>query len=75
MLSEINSPRRAGTVITRVEIDEHDPRMSNPTKPIGPFYTKEEANQLQKTIQNQHIKKMLDVATVKWYLHLCHCLF
>lgn len=48
VLSEINSPRRAGTVITRVEIDEHDPRMSNPTKPIGPFYTKEEADQLQK---------------------------
>ncbi|MPP21536.1 carbamate kinase, partial [Campylobacter jejuni] len=34
-------------VITRVEVDEHDPRMSNPTKPIGPFYTKEEAEQLQ----------------------------
>ncbi|WP_461676297.1 carbamate kinase [Staphylococcus warneri] len=47
VLAEIKSPRRAGTVITRVEVDEHDPRMSNPTKPIGPFYTKEEAEQLQ----------------------------
>ncbi|MEX2948440.1 carbamate kinase [Staphylococcus warneri] len=49
VLAEIESPRRAGTIITRVEIDENDPRMSNPTKPIGPFYTKEEAEQLKQS--------------------------
>jgi carbamate kinase len=31
------------TVITRVIVDKHDSAFQNPTKPIGPFYTKEEA--------------------------------
>jgi carbamate kinase len=31
------------TVITMVEVDENDPLFQNPTKPIGPFYTEEEA--------------------------------
>ena len=31
------------TVITRVIVDQHDPAFSNPTKPIGPFYSREEA--------------------------------
>lgn len=28
-------------------VDEHDPAFHNPTKPIGPFYTKEEAHALE----------------------------
>ncbi len=75
VLAEIKSPRRAGTVITRVEVDEHDPRMSNPTKPIGPFYTKEEAEQLQQANPESTYKEMLDVVTVKWYLHLASVYF
>lgn len=35
------------TVITRVIVDKRDPAFQEPTKPIGPFYTKEEAEQLQ----------------------------
>jgi carbamate kinase len=31
------------TVITMVEVDPADPLFQNPTKPIGPFYTDEEA--------------------------------
>jgi carbamate kinase len=31
------------TVITRVIVDKHDSAFQNPTKPIGPFYSKEEA--------------------------------
>lgn len=31
------------TVITRVIVDKHDAAFRNPTKPIGPFYSKEEA--------------------------------
>ncbi len=31
------------TIITQVEVDKDDPAFSNPTKPIGPFYTEEEA--------------------------------
>lgn len=30
-------------VVTRVLVDEDDPAFTNPTKPIGPFYTREEA--------------------------------
>lgn len=31
------------TVVTQVIVDKHDKGFSNPTKPIGPFFTKEEA--------------------------------
>ncbi|MGG2016945.1 carbamate kinase [Bacillus sp. S10(2024)] len=37
------------TVITRVEVDEKDEAFENPTKPIGPFYTEEEARKLMET--------------------------
>lgn len=32
------------TLITQVLVDKNDPAFQNPTKPIGPFYTKEEAD-------------------------------
>ena len=35
------------TVATQMVVDEKDPGFSNPTKPIGPFYTEEEAKDLQ----------------------------
>ena len=34
------------TVLTQMVVDGNDPGFKNPTKPIGPFYTKEEADQL-----------------------------
>lgn len=34
------------TVATQMVVDKKDPGFSNPTKPIGPFYTKEEADAL-----------------------------
>ncbi len=34
------------TVLTQVEVDPNDPAFQNPTKPIGPFMTKEEADKL-----------------------------
>lgn len=36
------------TVVTQVVVDKNDPAFSNPTKPIGPFYTKEDADILKK---------------------------
>ncbi len=36
------------TVITQVLVDEKDPAFNNPTKPIGSFYTKEDAIKLHK---------------------------
>lgn len=34
------------TVVTQVVVDPQDPAFQNPTKPVGPFYTKEKAEEL-----------------------------
>ncbi len=34
------------TLVTQVVVDQNDPAFENPTKPIGPFYTEEEALRL-----------------------------
>lgn len=36
------------SIVTQVVVDKNDPAFQNPTKPIGPFYTEEEAKQLEK---------------------------
>lgn len=41
---------RAVTVVTQVLVDQTDPAFENPTKPVGPFYTKAEAARLQKEL-------------------------
>ncbi|MDD3920444.1 MAG: carbamate kinase [Eubacteriales bacterium] len=41
----------ASTVITQVIVDKNDPAFQHPTKPIGRFLTKEEADEVQKTGQ------------------------
>lgn len=35
------------TVATQIIVDEKDPAFENPTKPIGPFYSEEEARKLE----------------------------
>jgi len=35
--------RPVSTIITQVVVDENDPAFSHPTKPIGPFYSSDEA--------------------------------
>lgn len=40
--------RSATSMIIQVLVDEHDPAFDNPTKPIGPFYSEEEAKTLMK---------------------------
>lgn len=35
-------------LITQVIVDEDDPSLSHPTKPIGPYYTEDEAKQMEK---------------------------
>ncbi len=45
----VNKIEREVIVIpSLVVVDEKDPAFQNPTKPIGPFYTKEEAEELMK---------------------------
>ncbi len=36
-------PKVAASVVTQTVIDRNDPAFANPTKPIGPFYSEEEA--------------------------------
>ena len=38
--------KEIASVITQVKVDANDPGFINPTKPVGPFYSKEEADQL-----------------------------
>lgn len=38
--------RKVATVITETVVDKNDKAFLNPTKPIGPFFTKEESDQL-----------------------------
>ena len=34
------------TVVTQVVVDQNDPKFKNPSKPIGPFYTEEQAKRI-----------------------------
>ena len=42
-LAQRGFPDRVACVLTHVVVDESDPAFFRPTKPIGPFYTKDEA--------------------------------
>ncbi|KYH34178.1 carbamate kinase 1 [Clostridium tepidiprofundi DSM 19306] len=46
-LKKRNIDKHVGTVVTQVVVDKDDPGFQNPTKPIGSFYSKEEAERLQ----------------------------
>src|SRR6185295_576331 len=43
-LREADSGRHVTCLLTQVEVDPNDPAFTNPTKPIGPFFTKEQAD-------------------------------
>jgi len=40
--------KKAVTIVTQVKVDKDDPAFKNPTKPVGPFYSKEKVEKLQK---------------------------
>lgn len=39
-----NLHKNVVTIVTQVEVNADDPMFKNPTKPVGPYYTKEEAD-------------------------------
>ena len=41
--------RNVATIVTQVIVDKDDKAFSNPTKPIGSFYTKEKADEIKKS--------------------------
>jgi len=48
VLTEEKIRKNVVTLVTQVLVDKHDQAFKNPTKPIGPFYLKEEAELLAK---------------------------
>lgn len=40
--------KNVATVVTQIAVDPKDPAFQNPSKPVGDFYTKEQAEQIEK---------------------------
>ena len=40
--------KNVATVVTQIDVDPKDPAFQNPSKPVGDFYTKEQAEQIEK---------------------------
>jgi len=45
-LKKQKMPWHVATVVTQMEVDKNDPAFQNPTKPIGNFYSEEEAKRM-----------------------------
>lgn len=45
-LREADSPRHVACLLSQVEVDPNDPAFQNPTKYIGPFFSKEQADEV-----------------------------
>jgi carbamate kinase len=71
------------TLLSQVEVDKNDPAFKNPTKPIGPVYSKEEAEELAKernwsiapdndkyrrVVPSPIPKRIFEIRPVKWLL-------
>lgn len=56
VLKEKDIDRDIVTLITEVLVDKTDPSFKNPTKPIGKFYTKEEADKLAKESNDIYVE-------------------
>lgn len=71
------------TILTQVEVSKDDPAFSNPTKPIGPVYDKEEAEKLasekgwsiapdgdkfRRVVASPRPQRIFEIRPVKWLL-------
>ena len=71
------------TLLTQVEVDANDPAFKNPTKPIGPVYTKDEAEKLaaekgwaiapdgdkyRRVVASPKPKRIFEIRPIKWLL-------
>jgi carbamate kinase len=48
VLEEERLQKEVAAILTQVVVDENDPAYENPTKPVGPFYTRERAEELKR---------------------------
>lgn len=75
--------RIVATLLTRVEVDSHDPAFNHPTKPIGPVYSQEEAEHVQKekqwimvaeekgyrrVVASPQPQRIIEIAPILWLL-------
>lgn len=81
VLSERGENRPVCTVVTQVEVDKDDPAFKNPTKPVGAFYTYDEAIAIQaekgyvmkkdadrgyrRVVASPKPKKVVEIETIK----------
>ncbi|MGF6545393.1 carbamate kinase [Paraburkholderia youngii] len=71
------------TILTQVEVDPNDPAFQHPSKPIGPVYTKEQADMLaaergwsiapdgdkfRRVVASPRPKHIFEIRPVKWLL-------
>lgn len=49
-LRETGNPRHVASLLTQVEVDPLDPAFQTPTKPVGPFFTREQADRLTRDL-------------------------
>ncbi|MBR1774551.1 MAG: carbamate kinase [Bacteroidales bacterium] len=49
VMNKMNVKRNVVTLLTQVTVDKNDKGFSNPTKPVGPYYTKESAEEYAKS--------------------------
>ncbi|WP_416422652.1 carbamate kinase [Pseudomonas sp. App30] len=71
------------TLLTQVEVDRNDPAFQHPTKPIGPVYSKEEAERLaaekgwsiaadgdkfRRVVASPKPKRIFEIRPIKWLL-------
>lgn len=47
-IAEIDPGAQTAAILTRVRVDGGDPAFDNPTKPVGPFYSEEDAQRLSR---------------------------
>ncbi len=49
-LREADSPRHVACLLTQVEVDPNDPAFDDPSKPIGPFFDKDEMEDVSREL-------------------------
>lgn len=48
--------KKIATIVTQVTVDKNDPSFKNPTKPVGPFYTKRMAEKLMNQTGEKYVE-------------------
>ena len=56
VLKDEGLEKKIATIVTQVIVDENDKSFSNPTKPVGPFYSKEMAEELMANTGEKYIE-------------------